>query len=66
MIAPVGAPNFHETLRWGSEVYHALKGVLKDGGYTAGVGDEGGFYEEGFYNLRTEGRKVRAAEMVQM
>jgi enolase len=43
MIAPVGAPNFHEALRWGAEVYHALKGVLKDGGYSVGVGDEGGF-----------------------
>jgi len=43
MIAPVGAPNFHEALRWGSEVYQALKGVLKDGGYSTGVGDEGGF-----------------------
>jgi enolase len=104
MIAPVGAPNFHEALRWGSEVYQALKGVLKDGGYIVGVGDEGGFapalkknsdavdlilkaiekagykpggdvaialdpatsgfYEEGLYNLRTEGRKVTAAELV--
>ncbi|MEJ5200735.1 MAG: phosphopyruvate hydratase [Anaerolineales bacterium] len=106
MIAPVGAPNFREALRWGSEVYHALKGVLKNGGYTTGVGDEGGFapalktnaeavelilkaiekagyqpgeqvaialdpassgfYEDGFYNLRTEGRKVTSAEMVEM
>ncbi len=43
MIAPVGAPNFREALRWGAEVYQALKGVLKDGGYSVGVGDEGGF-----------------------
>ncbi len=43
MIAPVGAPNFREALRWGAEVYHTLKAVLKDGGYTTGVGDEGGF-----------------------
>jgi enolase len=43
MIAPVGAPNFREALRWGSEVYQSLKGVLKDGGYSVGVGDEGGF-----------------------
>lgn len=104
MIAPVGAPNFREALRWGSEVYHALKGVLKDGGYSTGVGDEGGFapalkknsdavelilkaiekagykpgddvalaldpatsgiYEDGLYHLRTEGRKVSSAEMV--
>jgi enolase len=106
MIAPVGAPNFREALRWGSEVYQALKGVLKSEGYTNGVGDEGGFapalkknsdavelilkaiekagykpgdqvaialdpassgfYEDGFYNLRTEKRKVTSAEMVQM
>lgn len=43
MICPVGAPNFREALRWGSEVYQALKGVLKNGGYSVGVGDEGGF-----------------------
>jgi enolase len=43
MIAPVGAPNFREALRWGSEVYQALKGVLKSEGYSTGVGDEGGF-----------------------
>ena len=106
MIAPVGAPNFREALRWGSEVYQSLKGVLKSEGYTTGVGDEGGFapalkknsdavelilkaiekagykpgdqvaialdpassgfYEDGFYNLRTENRKVTSAEMVQM
>jgi len=104
MIAPVGAPNFREAVRWGSEVYHALKAVLKDSGHTTGVGDEGGFspalktnaeavelilkaiekagykpgqqialaidpavsgiYEDGMYNLRTEGRKVTSAEMV--
>jgi len=104
MIAPVGAPNFREALRWGSEVYQALKGILKEGGYSVGVGDEGGFapafkqnsdavdailkaiekagykpgddvaialdpatsgfYEGGLYNLRTEGRKVTAAELV--
>jgi enolase len=106
MIAPVGAPNFREALRWGAETYHALKGVLKAGGYSTGVGDEGGFapafkknsdaienilkaidkagykpgadiaivldcaassiYEDGVYNLRTEGRKVGAADMVRM
>ncbi len=106
MIAPVGAPNFREALRWGSEVYHSLKGVLKSSGYSTGVGDEGGFapalktnaeavevilqaiekagykpgdqiaialdpassgfYEDGVYNLRTEGKKVSSAEMVQM
>jgi Enolase len=106
MIAPVGAPNFREALRWGSEVYHSLKGVLKSEGFSTGVGDEGGFapalktnaqavelilkaiekagykpgdqialaldpassgfYEDGLYNLRTEGKKVTSAEMVAM
>jgi enolase len=106
MIAPVGAPNFAEALRWGAEVYHALKKVLKDAGHSTGVGDEGGFapalkrnvealelivqaiaaagyrpgedvaialdpassgfFEDGLYHLRTEGRKVDAAEMVAM
>ncbi|HEY9076080.1 MAG TPA: phosphopyruvate hydratase [Anaerolineaceae bacterium] len=106
MIAPVGAPNFREALRWGSEVYQALKGVLKNSGYTTGVGDEGGFapalktnaeavevilkaiekagykpgdqisialdpassgfYEDGYYHLRTENKKVTSAEMVAM
>jgi len=106
MIAPVGAANFREALRWGAETYHALKGVLKSGGYSTGVGDEGGFapafkknsdavdtilkaiekagyrpgehivlavdgatssiYEDGFYHLRTENKKVKADEMVRM
>jgi enolase len=43
MVAPVGAPNFAEALRWGAEIYHYLKKVLKDGGYSTSVGDEGGF-----------------------
>jgi enolase len=43
MIAPVGAPNFREALRWGTEIYQTLKGVLKSKGYSTGVGDEGGF-----------------------
>jgi enolase len=43
MVMPVGAPSFAEALRWGSEVYHALKGVLKSKGCSTGVGDEGGF-----------------------
>ncbi|HVP91976.1 MAG TPA: phosphopyruvate hydratase [Terriglobales bacterium] len=106
MIAPVGAPSFREALRWGAETYHSLKAVLKDGGYSTGVGDEGGFapafkknsdavetilkavekagyrpgedialavdgavsgiYEDGLYNLRTEGKKVKADELVKM
>ena len=43
MIAPAGAPSFAEALRWGSEVYHSLKEVLKGKGYNTNVGDEGGF-----------------------
>ncbi len=106
MIAPLGAPSFREALRWGSEVYHALKGVLKDKGYPTGVGDEGGFapalkansealdlivqaieksgyrpgeqialaldpassgfYQDGQYQLKTEGRKIGSEEMVGM
>jgi len=93
-------------LRWGSETYHSLKNVLKEAGYSTGVGDEGGFspalkknsdavelilkaienagyrpgeqiaigldpasssfYEDGYYHLRTEGRQVSSAEMVEM
>jgi enolase len=106
MIAPIGAANFQEALRWGAETYHALKSVLKNGGYSTGVGDEGGFapafkknsdavetilkaiekagykpgehivlavdgatssiYEDGYYHLRTENKKVKADEMVRM
>jgi len=43
MIAPVGAKSFAEGLRWGAEIYQALKKVLKDKGYNTNVGDEGGF-----------------------
>jgi len=43
MLAPVGAASFSEALRWGSEIYYALKGLLKDKGLATGVGDEGGF-----------------------
>jgi len=43
MIMPVGAPTFAEALRMGAEVFHNLKGVLKKGGYSTNVGDEGGF-----------------------
>ncbi len=106
MIMPVGAPTFSEGLRWGAEIYHMLKGVLRDKGYTALVGDEGGyapalksnveaievileavqkagykageqisialdpaaseFYEEDerVYHLRSEGKKLSGAEMV--
>ncbi|WP_327110128.1 phosphopyruvate hydratase [Nocardia sp. NBC_01730] len=43
MVAPIGAPTFKESLRWGTEVYHALKSVLKSKGLATGLGDEGGF-----------------------
>jgi len=43
MIAPIGAETFREAVRMGTEVYHALKGVLKEKGYATGLGDEGGF-----------------------
>jgi enolase len=43
MVMPVGAPTFQEALRWGVEVFHTLKGVLKKRGYNTAVGDEGGF-----------------------
>jgi enolase len=43
MIVPVGAPSFSEALRWGVEVFHNLKSVLKKKGYSTNVGDEGGF-----------------------
>ncbi|CAI8827661.1 phosphopyruvate hydratase [Methylococcus capsulatus] len=43
MILPVGAPNFREALRYGAEVFHALKKVLSERGLATGVGDEGGF-----------------------
>ena len=43
MVAPIGAPTFKESLRWGTEVYHALKSVLKSKGLSTGLGDEGGF-----------------------
>jgi enolase len=43
MVAPIGGGTFREGLRWGVEVYHALKSVLKEKGYATGLGDEGGF-----------------------
>ncbi|HRN79627.1 MAG TPA: phosphopyruvate hydratase [Ferruginibacter sp.] len=43
MVMPVGAANFSEGLRWGVEIFHALKTVLKKKGYSTNVGDEGGF-----------------------
>ncbi|MBP7545449.1 MAG: phosphopyruvate hydratase [Acidovorax sp.] len=43
MIIPVGAPTFREALRWGAEVFHALKKIIHDKGMSTAVGDEGGF-----------------------
>src|SRR5579875_3430204 len=43
MIVPYGAETFSEALRWGAEVFHTLKSVLKKRGYSTSVGDEGGF-----------------------
>jgi enolase len=108
MVMPFGAPTFAEGVRWGAEIYHALKSVLKEKGYATLVGDEGGyapalkanneavevileaiskagfkagrgeqvaialdpaaseFYDEESktYNLRTEGKQLSGAEMV--
>jgi len=106
MVMPLGAPTFSEAVRWGAEIYHALKSVLKARGYATLVGDEGGyapnlkanveavevileaiekagfkagtdvaialdpaaseFYDEEnkIYNLRTEGKKLDPAQMV--
>lgn len=43
MIVPVGAPNFREGLRWGTEIFHHLKAILQEKELTTSVGDEGGF-----------------------
>jgi enolase len=43
MLYPLGAPSFAEALRWGAEVFHTLRGVLHEKGYSTAVGDEGGF-----------------------
>jgi enolase len=106
MIMPVGASTFREGLRWGAEIYHTLKKVLKDKGYSTNTGDEGGFapalkndeealesimtaidaagykpgeqilialdpatselYEDGEYNLRIQGKRLKSADMVKL
>ncbi len=43
MLYPVGAPSFREALRWGAEIFHKLRAVLHEKGYSTAVGDEGGF-----------------------
>jgi enolase len=106
MIVPVGAPDFAEAVRMGSETFHALKSTLKKKGLATSVGDEGGFapnlqsneqalefimeairkaghkpgkdifialdaaasefYENGKYNLASEGRKLRVDQMISL
>jgi len=107
MVMPVGAGSFREALRWGAEIYHTLKKVLKEKGYNTNVGDEGGFapafkngnqeaievileavqqagysagdqvmialdpatseiYEDGQYQLRTEGKSLSSEEMIKL
>ncbi len=56
MIVPAGAPSFTEALRWGAEVFHTLKGVLKKRGYSTAVGDEGGFAP----NLKSNDEAIEA------
>ena len=46
MLAPVGAASYSEALRWGSEIFHALRSALRDKGLSTGIGDEGGFAPE--------------------
>lgn len=50
MILPVGAPTFHEALRYGAEVFHALKNRLSEAGFSTAVGDEGGFAPDFAHN----------------
>lgn len=57
MVMPVGAPTFAECLRWGVEIYHSLKKVLHDDGYSTNVGDEGGF-------APSLGGNVKAVEVI--
>src|SRR3990172_6887553 len=77
MVMPLGAPSFVEGLRWGAEIYHALRGVLKARGYTVLVGDEGGYApaleaggselfdaEKKSYVLRREGKELTGEQMV--
>ncbi|HEY6040728.1 MAG TPA: phosphopyruvate hydratase [Anaerolineae bacterium] len=106
MIAPTGAETFQEALRWGAEIYQALKTVLKEKKLSTNVGDEGGFapalnsnaaaldvimtaikkagyepgknvhlavdsaasewFDEGTYNLRIEGKKLKSDELISL
>lgn len=60
MILPVGAKNFHEALRMGAEVFHALKTILKKNGYVTSVGDEGGYAPKLSCNTEAFERVVEA------
>ncbi len=62
MILPVGAPSFGEALRWGSEVFHALRDVLQERGLATGVGDEGGFAPDLASNQEAVEMLLRAIE----
>jgi len=62
MLAPVGAASFSEALRWGAEIYQALKGLLKEKGLATGVGDEGGFAPQIATAAEALGFLVRAIE----
>jgi enolase len=57
MVMPAGASSFAEGLRWGAEIYHSLKAVLHEGGYSTSVGDEGGF-------APSLGSNVKAIEVI--
>ena len=62
MIRPVGAPSFHEAVRWGAEVFHTLKALLKAQNFSTSVGDEGGFAPQISSNEEALDFIVRAIE----
>lgn len=62
MIRPIGAPNIQEALRWGSEIFHTLKSLLKKEGHIVSVGDEGGFAPHLTSNEETLDLIVKAIE----
>lgn len=62
MIRPTGAPTFKEAVRWGAEIFHTLKKLLKEKGFTTSVGDEGGFAPQLTSNEETLDMLVKAIE----
>ena len=62
MILPVGAPSVKEAVRWGAEVFHALKKILKSNGYVTSVGDEGGYAPKLGSNTEAFERVIEAIE----